>query len=1058
MSRSIDFDDGFTSSTASTANTLLASDITVLPTGNLSSTNTQDALVELQSDIDTRALQTSISNMNNTSDINKPVSTAQAAADSAVQAYSIQRANHTGTQTAATVSDFSAATDARIDLQKAAANGLATLGADLKIPSSQLPAIAITDTFVVASQAAMLALTTAHVGDVAVRSDLNKTFILRGPTYSTLTDWQELLTPTDSVLSVNGYVGAVTLTKTDIGLGLADNTSDNTKNSSVATLTNKVIDAVSNTISNIANGNIASGAAIAYSKLNLGLSVVNADISASAAIIYSKLNLALSIVNADISATAAIAYSKLNLALSIVNGDISATAAIALSKLAALSVGKVLQSNASTGVIEASSVTNTELGYVSGVTSSIQTQINSNSTAIATKTSNPMTNSGDTIVGGASGTPTRLGIGTEGNVLTVQSGVPVWLAGGGGGGGAVNLITNGTADSATSSIFVPYLNTAQSRPVNGTGGSPTVTTSLTSTAPLAGTKSFLLTKPASNTQGQGWAIPFNVDLSQRAKVIQISIDYIVNSGTFVAGTSNIDSDIIWTIYDVTNSQIIEPSSIKLLSNSTTLSDKFSATFQTSATGSSYRLIAHVASTSALAYEIKCEILVSPSVYVYGTPVTDMQDAGVITIGATTTAPSKGTTSADKVRWQRIGDQGHFVYEFKTTAGGTGAGDYLVSLPAGLSFDSTKISFFTGSTFDSSMALGTSKIEATQSAQSFVGTGSVVPYDATRFRVIIAYVNANTNTPYAVIWGAGNLGVGLSPFSFSADFMASLAGMSASVQMSDQTDTRVVVLTGNTVSSAQALTGGVTDITFNATKDSHAAWNGTQYKVPVAGDYSVSANIYSAASSFISVVYKNGSAVGYLGYAVANEGGGGNMILPNLKVGDLISIRSGSTVNLQNDTSQNISICRISGPSAIASSESVNAKYTNTAGTSFSAGVEADVPFATKVFDSHSAYTSPSYLILTTGKYRVSGGLLLQAVAIPSSQSAALKIYINGAVASRISQVTGNGTSNAYCLPSGSDTFNLVAGDTVKLRFVCDATVSLSTGVGDCHFSIEKVGQ
>jgi hypothetical protein len=47
-----------------------------------------------------------LGNVDNTADASKPVSTAQAAADAAVQAYAIQRANHTGTQTASTISDF----------------------------------------------------------------------------------------------------------------------------------------------------------------------------------------------------------------------------------------------------------------------------------------------------------------------------------------------------------------------------------------------------------------------------------------------------------------------------------------------------------------------------------------------------------------------------------------------------------------------------------------------------------------------------------------------------------------------------------------------------------------------------------------------------------------------------------------------------------------------------------------------------------------------------------------------------------------------------------------
>ena len=173
-------------------------------------------------------------------------------------AASRQRSNHTGTQPSSTISDFNTAADARISVQKGFANGLATLGSDAKIPTSQLPALAITDTFPVASQAAMLALT-AEVGDVAVRTDLNKSFILKTAGASTLGNWQELLTPTDAVSSVNGQTGAVSLTasglgalaasanladlasastaRSNLGLGNVDNTSDLNKPISTATQT-----------------------------------------------------------------------------------------------------------------------------------------------------------------------------------------------------------------------------------------------------------------------------------------------------------------------------------------------------------------------------------------------------------------------------------------------------------------------------------------------------------------------------------------------------------------------------------------------------------------------------------------------------------------------------------------------------------------------------------------------------------------------------------------------------------------------------------------------------
>ena len=91
------------------------------------------------------------------------------------------------------------------------------IDSDGKIKSTIIPKIAITDTFVVASQSAMLALSTAQVGDIAVRTDVNKSFILKADGYSTLANWQELLTPTDAVSSVNGKTGAVTISLSELG-------------------------------------------------------------------------------------------------------------------------------------------------------------------------------------------------------------------------------------------------------------------------------------------------------------------------------------------------------------------------------------------------------------------------------------------------------------------------------------------------------------------------------------------------------------------------------------------------------------------------------------------------------------------------------------------------------------------------------------------------------------------------------------------------------------------------------------------------------------------------
>ncbi len=108
----------------------------------------------------------------------------------------------------------------KIDItQKAANNGVATLGIDGKIPSNQIPAISFQSATVVSSQAAMLALSSAIAGSIAIRTDVSKNFVLSALPSSTLSNWIELATPS-SVTSVNGSAGPnVVLTTNEISEG-----------------------------------------------------------------------------------------------------------------------------------------------------------------------------------------------------------------------------------------------------------------------------------------------------------------------------------------------------------------------------------------------------------------------------------------------------------------------------------------------------------------------------------------------------------------------------------------------------------------------------------------------------------------------------------------------------------------------------------------------------------------------------------------------------------------------------------------------------------------------
>lgn len=167
------------------------------------------------------------------------------------------------------------------------------------------------------------------------------------------------------------------------------------------TVTNGVYTTDTGTVTStmIANGTIVdadinSAAAIAKTKISgtaitaadtgtvtstmiLDGTIVNADINSAAAIDKTKISGTAitagdtgtvtstmiadgTIVNGDINSSAQIAYSKTNLTNSIVNADINASAAIDWTKIA-----------------PSSTVSATELGYLDGVTSAIQTQIDS---------------------------------------------------------------------------------------------------------------------------------------------------------------------------------------------------------------------------------------------------------------------------------------------------------------------------------------------------------------------------------------------------------------------------------------------------------------------------------------------------------------------------------------------------------------------------------------------------------------------------------------------------------------------------------------------------------
>jgi hypothetical protein len=92
--------------------------------------------------------------------------------------------------------------------------------------------------------------------------------------------------------------------------------------------------------------------------------------------------------------------------------------------------------------------------------------------------------------------------------------------------------------------------------------------------------------------------------------------------------------------------------------------------------------------SAGAYEgyIQAEMI---DAYVNSIPSLTNWQTYALTIGAVTTAPTKGTIVRDVANWRRVGSNMEILYTYRQSAiGANGSGNYLFSIPAGYTIDTT----------------------------------------------------------------------------------------------------------------------------------------------------------------------------------------------------------------------------------------------------------------------------------------------------------------------------------------------------------------------------------
>ncbi len=573
----------------------------------------------------------------------------------------------------------------------------------------------------------------------------------------------------------------------------------------------------------------------------------------------------------------------------------------------------------------------------------------------------PTTTNGDVIVR-SGGTNTRLAVGSSGQVLKVVGTAPTWSSFSGG----VNYISaNPDAEGGTAG-YATYADAAQSTPVNGTGGSASITFTQSSSSPLRGTYNFLITKDAANRQGEGVSYDFTIDRADLAQPLMVSFDYEAG-GSFVGGDS---SDVRVFLYDVTNSTLIYPSAYTLQAG-VGVEAKYIGYFQTDATSTSYRLIWHVATTNASAWTLKLDnVYLGPDSNAI--PFSPVSARYRMQSGVTSDASTPINYDTKVIDTNAAVTTGAGVWKFTAPI----AGIYQVAASGYSSATGATLRVYKNGTLYAPLATFTTALYN-------AGTTLIqlVPGD---------YVDIRTDVSSAltVDSAAGY------PNSVNIDLVQSL-GIGA--------PGKVVAAT-----AAGTTTGGSgadSIIIFGTTvTDTAGAYNATtgRYTVPVYGLYQINASINGSNSVNINI-FKNGTKVALAGVVPAGQGRVGGAILCN--PGDIIDLRTSANIGAWSGSDlSTLQIALVQGPSAVAYGQDIVASYYSTSISVANSAFETLDP-ATKSVDTNAAYSAGVFTVPVAGNYLVTGSVNFAGLTVNTGQ-VLMHPYKNG------SAISGHGVSNS----------------------------------------------
>lgn len=590
-------------------------------------------------------------------------------------------------------------------------------------------------------------------------------------------------------------------------------------------------------------------------------------------------------------------------------------------------------------------------------------------------------------------------------------------------------------------------------PTFGSGASGNLSITTVSSGQLAGSYSLSYVSSAATTQGNMLASnAFFIDSEDQAKVLTWKFYYTAQTGTTTANWSGTSSNSFGVaVYDVTNSSWLLTTANFGMTQSSGVGYA-TGTTQTNTTTTQLRFVIYNvnATTGAITLYFD-DCFVGPQTAPSGPAMTDW-------ISYTPTG-SWSTNTTYTGKWRRVGDSLEYQIKVALTGAPTGNLSTINFLPSGFTVDTNKI-----------LGTATLDIPGGIAGISNIKAGGAV-FAGYSFYSSTTAIAPTCGTASGTFSTNGSTITTTAPGTFAnGDFVevagiVPIAGWSSNAQMSNDTDTRVVA--ASYAANGNQTAGNAVQINFPTQLiDTHAAvttgagaW---KFTAPVSGYYQVDAQVQIGAATSCSLfLYKNGSQYTFLNASAASGFYQSGTVIVQLNAGDFIDLRNNASVQVNGNGasapySSLVSINRLSGPSVIAATESVNMSYGDTSGAAIGTGI-AVYKYATKIRDTHNAYSTSTglYTVPVSGMYRVSGSLSSAAVTLSTTQSFNIYIYYNGNPIA-ISFNAGNGASHSFnAVISASYPCN--AGDTLAIEAQSNVATTGNTGAGFNNISIERIG-